>query len=274
MKNFLLSSALAVCALSASAQLTNYSVGQTAPDWTVTDVHGVSHNLYTLTGSGQYVLIDFFFTTCGPCQATAPTITEFYQKYGCNGGDVFVISIDNGDSDAEVLAYENTYPGPNSNPSASGNDGGGNAVNSDYGPAAYPTVVLISPDNKFLNTDIWPIGSIADIEGAFPAGAITEMSCATGVADQVQANNSLNNMYPVPATNQTTLEFTIAEASDVSFTVYDVLGQKVTGTREMSYQAGEHTYPMSLEDVPAGNYLVYMTVGTEVLSAQKLIVFK
>ncbi|MGB3947563.1 MAG: hypothetical protein WBM13_06245, partial [Bacteroidia bacterium] len=39
----------------------------TAPDFTVTDTEGHTHNLYTILNSGKYVCVDFFFTTCPPC---------------------------------------------------------------------------------------------------------------------------------------------------------------------------------------------------------------
>ena len=35
----------------------------TAVDFTATDVHGTTHNLFTYLDAGKYVLIDFFYTT-------------------------------------------------------------------------------------------------------------------------------------------------------------------------------------------------------------------
>ena len=52
------------------SQVGGFSVGQTVSDFTVTDVHGNTHTLSSITASGQWVLIDFFFTTCPPCQST------------------------------------------------------------------------------------------------------------------------------------------------------------------------------------------------------------
>ena len=86
-------------------------VGETAPDFTVTDVHGDTHNLYTYTANGQYVMLDFFFTTCVPCQYYTPQISMAYEAYGCNDGDIVILGIDYGDTDAEVLQYEETITG-------------------------------------------------------------------------------------------------------------------------------------------------------------------
>ena len=130
----------------------------TAVDFTITDVHGNTHNLFNYLDDGKHVIIDFFFTTCGPCISSVPTLNQAYTDYGCNTGDVIFLSIDNGDSDSEVMQYETDYAGLL--PSASGNDGGGNAVISTYGIGAYPTVVLIAPDRTILEQDIYPVINI------------------------------------------------------------------------------------------------------------------
>jgi thiol-disulfide isomerase/thioredoxin len=147
----------------------------TAVDFTVTDVHGETHNLFSLLNEGKYVIVDFFFTTCGPCISSVPTLNQAYTDYGCNTGEVFFISIDDGDSDAEVLQYENSYGGLL--PSVSGNEGGGNAVNSAYGISAYPTVILIAPDHTILEQDIFPVSNITT---ALPNAGLNMAVCDTG----------------------------------------------------------------------------------------------
>ena len=106
----------------------------TAVNFTVTDVHGQTHNLFNILDGGKHVIIDFFFTTCGSCIASVPTLNQAFTDYGCNTGEVYFISIDQGDTDAEVLQYEETYGGLL--PSVSGVNGGGNSVTSTYGVTA------------------------------------------------------------------------------------------------------------------------------------------
>ena len=127
----------------------------TAVDFTVTDVHGNTHNLFSILNSEKHVILDFFFTTCPPCIASVPIINQVYTDYGCNMGEIVFLSIDAGDTDAQVLQYENDYGGLL--PSVSGVNGGGDAVNSAYGIGAYPTVVLIAPDRTVLEQDIYPV---------------------------------------------------------------------------------------------------------------------
>ncbi|HEY0031414.1 MAG TPA: redoxin domain-containing protein, partial [Bacteroidia bacterium] len=123
----------------------------TAVDFTVTDTDGNTHNLFNILNSGKYVCMDFFFTTCGPCQTTCPFYKETFTNYGCNTQDVFFISIDNGDTDAEVDAYEAAYLGGSAGfPAVSGVNGGGNAVVSTYGISAFPTYILIAPSHAII----------------------------------------------------------------------------------------------------------------------------
>ncbi len=132
-----------------------------AVDFTVTDVEGHEHHLFDYLDNGKYVLIDFFFTTCGPCQQTAPKVSEAYEYFGCNSADLIVLGIDNGDSDAQVIAFDESYG--STYPSVSGIEGGGTAVCSAYGISLYPCVILIAPDRQIVNQDIWPIPSAQTI---------------------------------------------------------------------------------------------------------------
>ena len=184
MKKILLTLVLALGLLSANAQ-TNLT---TAVDFTVTDVHGEIHNLFSILDGGQHVILDFFFTTCGPCIASVPTLNQSFTDYGCNLGEVFYISIDAGDTDAEVLQYEYDYGGLL--PAVSGIDGGGDAVNTAYGIGAYPTVVLIAPDYTIIEQDIYPV---INITSTLPNAGLNTASCNSVSIQELSLETTNNN---------------------------------------------------------------------------------
>ena len=117
-----------------NAQVQNYEVGDVVDDFTVTDINGVEHNLYTYLGEGKYVYLDFFFDTCAPCELTTLIFNEFYDKYGCGMGDVICISMNNGtDTNAEVEAFQNEFGGPFNHAPAISAEGGAGAVDANLG---------------------------------------------------------------------------------------------------------------------------------------------
>lgn len=126
---------------------------QLAPDFTITDSDGVEHNLYTdYLDQGKTVVIEFFFTTCPPCNAIAPLLVPLYDKWGSGNLDVefIALSVHTWDTNANVSAYKanhnHTFPG-------AGFDGGAYAagfpyLHEDLFPfyGATPTFAVISPD--------------------------------------------------------------------------------------------------------------------------------
>ena len=87
---------LCLCVTRTSAQL---SAGSEAPDFTLTDINGETHNLYDLLDAGKTVVIDFSATWCGPCWNYHNThaMKDFYIDHGPDGTEesmVFFIEAD------------------------------------------------------------------------------------------------------------------------------------------------------------------------------------
>lgn len=248
----------------ASSQTSNYQNGDLVDDFTVTDIDGVEHNLYSITAQGKYVWLDFFFVDCGPCRQTAAIFNEFYDKYGCNAGDVYTLSINRGiDDDAYVSWYEQQFGGPFNHSPAVSKEGGGGPVSSNFGVSAYPTYCLIGPDNRMINRDIWPLtGGIIALENTFPQGFEPEvMECTLGVSDN---KNFTFNIYPTVSNGNIHIDFPVG--AQTSLVVFNTLGQRVFD-KFYSEKSIELNLPLK-----AGMYFV--KVSAENNSATKRIIIK
>lgn len=146
----------------------------TAVDFTATDVHGTEVHLFDILDGGQYVLIDFFFTTCGECNNTCPRIVQSYYSFGCNQHDVFYMEIATGDSDAACLNWVANYGVEY--PTISGQAGGTGICNA-YGISMYPTVILIAPDHSIVIQDLYPIPNAQTVVNALEAKGVHQHAC-------------------------------------------------------------------------------------------------
>ncbi|HMP91660.1 MAG TPA: TlpA disulfide reductase family protein, partial [Phnomibacter sp.] len=67
-------------------------IGNMAPDFTLNNPDGKPVSLSSLRG--QYVLVDFWASWCGPCRQENPNVVKAYQAYKSKGFTILGVSLD------------------------------------------------------------------------------------------------------------------------------------------------------------------------------------
>lgn len=84
------------------------AIGQPAIELNVTDVKGKIIALSSL--KGQYVLLDFWASWCGPCRAENPNIKKAYEAYHDKGFEIYAVSLDKSKEDWEKAITKDELP--------------------------------------------------------------------------------------------------------------------------------------------------------------------
>ena len=161
-----------------------------AVDFIATDIHGNTHHLFDYLDDGKFVVLDFFFTTCGPCIESVPILNYSYIEYGCNNADVIFLGINYFNTDIEVVNYENNHGALI--PAISGVEGGGGAIVTNYDVHTFPTIIIIDPSRNIINQP-----SQHGI-GFWPPSLLSSELTNTGISTNsceilVSLNNEINN---------------------------------------------------------------------------------
>ena len=175
MKKFLTFAFALFLSISVSAQTTLTE----AIDFSATAHNGEEIDLFEILDGGQYVLIDFFFSTCGPCKEYAPRIVDAYYMLGCNEGDIYFMEVSPTDNnkpystDAWINQFNIPYPTIHTQTGGTTGD----KIYEMYQIEACPTMLLISPDREILLSDYHPESADAMVEYFTTTFDIEESYC-------------------------------------------------------------------------------------------------
>ena len=220
---------------SATAQLAN---GAIAPDWTLTDLNGTSHNLYSYLDQGYTVFIDFSAVWCGPCWSyhTSGALEDLYENHGPAGfpnvspnttDDVMVFFIE---GDASSVAQLNGGSGSQGDWVTGTHypiictDGTVNndAITAAYSISFWPTVYMICPDrttteigqssNPYNGINCSPAATFSDDPKVMSYSA-ADVQCNGTLAPMVTImNNGFNNLtsldFQIDVSGATTINTT------------------------------------------------------------------
>ena len=225
----------------------------TAVNFTVKDVNGVTHRLYEYLEQDKIVVIDFFTITCGPCSTYAPLINESYYHFGCNSSNVVFLGINWGADNAGVSSFGETYGVYY--PEISGTEGNGNHVVEDFGILSYPTVIVIMPDSYIAEKYIWPpstehLDSIISAHGGLISVCNTPVSAVTEAA---AGKNKILSLFPVPAGSSVTCTTSLTDVG--SFEIRSVSG--ITAMAPVPVNPGESTC-VKTSHLEQGYYLMVL----------------
>lgn len=269
MKKLFVLLSLAIIVTSLSAQVNNYSVGEVVDDFTVIDTDGNVHTLSEYTNAGKYVYIDFFYSTCGYCQPLAPIFNEFYDKYGCNSGDVICLTINSGmDDNAAALAFEETYGGTFHHAVVISNEGGCAAVATDFGINYYPTICMIGPDGQLKEADIWPVSNVGTFEATFPAGFEPPvMECSATSIYTANDRDFKPSVFPNPVSDVCYVNYKFESNKNYSLSIVNVLGQEVK-TQKLSTITGE-VASVNVDGLHSGLYIIQILENNKSVADMK-----
>jgi peroxiredoxin len=133
-----------ICILTALLSI-HVANAQDAPDFTITDIDGQSHNLYTELDAGNTVVLKFFTNWCPICNNTADEVEALWQDYQTAGDNVIFWALDRDAN--ETNAHATTYR--DNNGLTFPVIGEANSVANLYGVVYQPEYYIICPDRTF-----------------------------------------------------------------------------------------------------------------------------
>lgn len=243
---------------------------ETVPDFTVTDIHGETHQLYAdYLNQDKTVVIDFFFANCGPCQAMAPSMQALYEDWGEGEHDVQFLGITILESDNDVkltifdLSYQITYPSISSEGGAV--EAAAPYLDDDFGFfEGTPAIAIIAPDGT-VQFDLFGYGpnTIDNVDQAIRATGATHPSEITSFEEVPELFDELT-VTPNPAKDFATVNFNLNEPANVNIQVYNMIGQSVAEVFDGTQYPGYHQTEVNASQLRPGIYFIRVVANDEV----------
>tara|TARA_B100000497_G_scaffold120002_1_gene147972 strand:- start:472 stop:1239 length:768 start_codon:yes stop_codon:yes gene_type:complete len=219
-----------------------------------------------LDDENKIVVIDFFSTTCGPCQDYAADFQACYENFGENQGNTYFLGINWGNDNQGVREFDSIFG--LTFPSVSGSQGGGNLVYQLYDIQSYPTVIIITPDHNIFDPYVWYPDEETITNAVIAAGGIL-----VGV-DETTPLHSDVKVFPNPAISRVRVNLNLKNDTDLFVTISDIMGREVKKTKLTSYEKGNISIDLKVDGITSGYYLLRVFSTDRVISTSKISIVK
>lgn len=139
-------------------ELESLNVGQKAPNFNAHTVNGEKISLSQL--NGQFVLLDFWATWCGPCIPEIPHLKNLWNEFQDSNFEIVGISLDRNESDLSEFINENEVEWPQ----VLETDGWDGEITKMFNVVGIPRTYLIDPEGVIIAKDLRGEEMIEEIE--------------------------------------------------------------------------------------------------------------
>ncbi len=94
------------------------------------------------------------------------------------------------------------------------------------------------------------------------------VDCIPNGIEDIHDNKSSTTVYPNPAEENATVEFSLAAKSELTISVHNVMGQIVYETIPSEYSSGSHKVNLNLYGLQGGVYIIHINSENETKSAR------
>ena len=135
----------------------------------------------------------------------------------------------------------------------------------DYGSSGMPKVVVLGGTG---HTIFYNQNNTGFTQAAITTAITNALAAPNSIGiNETNATNFELILFPNPVTNTTKVNYTLAQAAEVRFAIYNVLGEKVKTISTEKQTAGKHETLISCESLSDGVYFIQLKVAdkTELL---------
>lgn len=126
------------------------ATGAPFTDIALNDMAGKTVRLSDYVGKGNYVLVDFWASWCGPCRAEMPNVRNVYNRFHPKGFEIVGISLDSQSDDWRQATEQMGITWPQ----MSDLKGWKSEAATLYGVRSIPFTLLFDPDGKVVATGL------------------------------------------------------------------------------------------------------------------------